>query len=138
MLPKKHIILGLIFSLLVYFIFHVTLFQVSLIFFASVFIDLDHYIFYVFRKKSFDLKKAYDWHKNLPKNHKPMTQIFHTVEFLVLVFMLSYFWYGFLFILIGMLFHSITDILEFLFGCESNRREFFLIKYLITDKHKYF
>ena len=59
MLPKWHILFGAIFSMLVYFIFNINLFQVSLIFLASIFIDFDHYLFYVFRKKDFNLKRVY-------------------------------------------------------------------------------
>mgnify|MGYP001590683546 CR=1 FL=1 len=138
MLPKTHIVLGLVFSILIYFIFHLNLLQVSLIFLASIFIDVDHYLFYLFRKKDMNLKKAYFWHKGMPKNHKPIAHILHTIEFLTLVMLSAYFWQGFLFILIGLLFHSIFDILELMYDERPGTREFFLIRYLITDKDKYF
>jgi hypothetical protein len=138
MLPKIHFIFGLIFSILLYFLFHLTLFQAFLILFASVFIDVDHYMFIVKRKKIWNLKKAYYWHKSLPKNHKTIMHIFHTVEFIVLVLLLSYFWSGFFFIFLGMIFHSILDLIDLFYHYRFGVREFSLIRYLSRDKGKYF
>ena len=138
MLPKWHILFGAIFSMLVYFIFNINLFQVSLIFLASIFIDFDHYLFYVFRKKDFNLKRAYIWHKSLPKDHKPLMQIFHTIEFFIIIFLLSFIWIGFLFILIGLLLHSIIDLIDMIYSKKFNGREFSLIRYLVRDKKNYF
>ena len=46
------------------------------------------------------------------QKHKPRMDIFHTIEFLVLIVFLSFYFNFFLFILIGMLFHSILDIID--------------------------
>jgi hypothetical protein len=138
MLPKTHFILGLIFSILLYFLFHLTIFQAFLVLFASVFIDVDHYMFIVKRKKIWNLKKAYYWHKALPKNHKTIMHIFHTAEFIVLVLLLSYFWSGFFFIFLGMVFHSLLDLIDLVYNYKFGVREFSLIRYIIRDKDKYF
>jgi len=138
MLPKWHLFFGFLFTYLIYWFTSLTTFQASLIFLSSVLIDFDHYIFIMKRKKIFNLKKAYFWNKNLPDKHKPIMQIFHTIEFLAFTFILTFFWEGFLFILIGMLFHSILDII-YLFNKKAVfTREFSFIKYLISDKTKYF
>lgn len=139
MLPKAHVILGAIFSILVYYIFHITIFQASLIFLASVFIDIDHYLFHLNRKKSFSLKEAYYFHKNLPKNHKPMMHFLHTIEIIILIFILSFVWQGFFFIFIGMMFHSLLDVFEMAYNKELKCREFFLIRYMIhrNKREKY-
>lgn len=139
MYVSKHIILGAIFSTFIYFIFNLTLFQSLLIFLSSFLIDTDHYAFYVKKKKELSLKKAYHWwSKDLPRNHKPILNIFHTVEFHLLVLVLSFYIPLFLYVFIGMIFHSLLDILYLayfnLLGC----REFSLIRYLIRDKKKYF
>ena len=137
MLPKTHIILGAIFSILLYYVFNITIFQASLIFFASVFIDVDHYFWYMNKKKEFSLKNAYFHLKNIrPAN--PMMMLFHTIEFLLIVFLLSFLWKGFLFILIGMLFHSILDIVQMAHDDELHYREFFLISYLLSNKSNYY
>lgn len=140
MLPKWHILFGAIFSLFLYFFLGMSFVNSSIVFLASVLIDFDHCIFYFFRTKDFNLKRAYFWHKNLPKNHKPLTQIFHVIEFLLLIFILSFFYEFFLFVFIGLIFHSIVDLAEML-NRKSARlgREFFLLRYLLAkDKKKYF
>ena len=123
MLPKTHAILAAIFSLLIYFIFHLYLFSVVLIFLASVFIDFDHYLWYFYRKKSLNLKDAYFWFKEkrqkwlkLSKkgreDYKRVYLVFHSIEFWIILGLLSFINQIFLFILIGVLFHMILDYIE--------------------------
>jgi len=137
MLPKIHAILGAVFSILIYFIFHISLFNAFLILFASIFIDFDHYVLYVEKKNDFSLKNAYNFlKKESSKKHKPMLHIFHTIEFMILILVLSFFWQGFLFIFIGMIFHSALDIGDLIYHKKYTAREHFLIRYLIL-KQKY-
>lgn len=137
MLPKTHAILGFIFSTLSYFTFPITIFQAILIFLSSFLIDFDHYWFYVKKTKDWNLKRASNWKVYLSKKHKPIMHIFHTIEFIILIIILSFFWNIFLFILIGMLFHSILDIIDLIYRKVINIREFSLIRYLIRDKINY-
>ncbi len=141
MLPKWHILLGFVFAYIVYWFTSINIFGASLIFLSSVLIDFDHYVWYGFKKKDWSLKNAYNRNKALPKKHKPIMHIFHTIEFLIMVFMLFYFWNGFLFILVGMVFHSILDILDIFYNKKLGAREFSFIRYLILNKRnrdKYF
>lgn len=119
MLPKWHILSGAILSLFIYLFFNAPL-NSLIVLLASVFIDADHYLFYVEKMKDWNLKNSYIWHKKLPKHHKPIMHIFHTLEFLFLVFILVYFWQGFFFVLVGMLFHSIMDVLEMIYNNKIN------------------
>lgn len=137
MLPKTHIIFGAIFSILVYYLFNITIFQTTLMFLASFLIDFDHYTWYVNKKKEFSLKNAYFHLKNV-KPIKPMMMLFHTIEFLFIVFIISFLWIGFLFILVGMLFHSILDIVQMAYDNELHYREFFFTSYLLSDKSNYY
>ena len=137
MLPKTHIILGAIFSAIILLIFQITIIESILIFLASFLIDVDHYLFYVFREKNYSLKKAYTWHGAMEKNHRPIMHIFHSIEFLILLGILSFFWKDFLFILIGILFHSALDIGSMLYD-KNFAREMSLLRYLIRDKKNYF
>ncbi len=130
MLPKYHAIFGLISSILAYFMLPITLFQASLIFFASFLIDFDHYIWYVYKKRDFSLKRAYFYLKN-KVDKKPHLMIFHTIEFLALIAILAYFIPIFIFILIGMLFHSILDVINLSYRNSLNSREFSLIRGLV-------
>jgi len=138
MLPKFHIILGAIFSALMYYLLQITLFQTILIFFASILIDFDHYLFYVQETKKWSLQKAYNWKIYRQKKHKPIMMIFHTIEFLILVFILSFVWKGFGFILIGLVFHSIFDMIQLGYEKKLYIREFSLIRFLLRDKKNYF
>ncbi|MFA7707816.1 MAG: hypothetical protein WCX73_02615 [Candidatus Pacearchaeota archaeon] len=141
MLPKAHIILGAIFSLIAFYFFHLTIIEAGLIFLSSVLIDFDHYMFGAVRNKTLNLKKLYFWHKNLGSSHKPMFHIFHSLEFLLLILILSFYYHFFLFILIGMVFHSILDLIDLIKRKAINCREFSLIRFLILRKKypkKYF
>lgn len=141
MLPKLHILFGGIFSLILYFFFNINFLNSLIVFLASVLIDVDHYIWYLFKKRNPSFFKAYTWLRNLPKNHKPIVDIFHTIEFLVFIVILSFIWIPFLFILIGLVFHSIFDLIDLMSRSLRvyNNREFLLTRYLLTkDKSKYF
>jgi hypothetical protein len=94
--------------------------------------DIDHYIWFVKRKKVFSIKKAYLWHLS-QKQSKPIMHLFHTIEFLSLILILSFFWKDFLFVAMGMTFHSILDVLTI----NLKGREYLFIRYLISDKGNY-
>ena len=117
-----------------------------IIFFSSFLIDFDHYIVYVKRKKEVSLRKSYIYFKNLKttiQNHlknriniKTPLVIFHTFEFLILTFILALFFEVFLFLLVGMLFHSLLDIIDIQHNFKTlSPRPFSLISYLIKKKH---
>ncbi len=123
MLPKTHAILGLIFSIIIYFMFQINLFQAFLIFFASVFIDFDHYLWYVCRKKGLNPFISVRYFKEKKRKYlslnpeernkykKPLL-IFHGIEFILILFILSFFNGFFIFIIIGIIFHLILDYIE--------------------------
>jgi len=121
MLPRTHIILGFIFSGLLFLIFPLTLFQASLIFLSSFLIDFDHYLYYLFKKRDFSLKRAYFWFKMKGKKLKELPReerkkystailCFHGLEILIILFILGYLISNlFYFVLIGAGFHLILD-----------------------------
>jgi hypothetical protein len=137
MYPKQHIILGAIFSVLIYFLFNLTFFEAATIFLSSFLIDFDHYMWYVVRNKTLDIRRSYMFYVNLKKNCKPIAHLFHTIEFHLLILFIGFYYPLFFFVLIGMVFHSILDIIylihEKCLGC----REFSLIRYLVRDKINY-
>ncbi|MDP3026132.1 MAG: hypothetical protein Q8N63_00365 [Nanoarchaeota archaeon] len=134
MLPKWHALFGFVFAYVLYWFTSMNMFEASLIFLSSVLIDFDHYVWIVKRKGYFNLKQAYLWHKALPKNHKPIMNIFHTIEFIIFIFILTFFWKVFLYVLMGMLFHSVLDIIDIYYNSKIGCREFSLIRYLILNK----
>ena len=84
MLPKQHLFYGAIFALALFLIFpEIGLIGGLLIFFSTVLIDFDHYIYYVIKKKDLSLKNAYNsyllmWKKffSIPKHKKDYRILF--------------------------------------------------------------
>ncbi len=147
MYPKTHILLGGIFAILIYFILQLTIFQAIVIFLASVLIDIDHYLYYVYRKKDFSLKNAYNWFlegekkfDKLPENEKKKIfigiYIFHGIEAIIILILLSYLSKFFLFVLIGFLFHQSFDLIDILIEKASPSKVISLIHSLIIKKNK--
>ena len=66
--------------------------------------------------------------------HKPITMIFHTIEFLIFVIILSLYFNFVLFILIGILFHSTLDLIDLYKKKMIKCREFSLIRYLVLRR----
>lgn len=122
MYVQYHIILGIIFAGICFFFFpEIGLINVSIIFFSSVLIDVDHYLFYVFKKKDFSLKNAYKWFMKKVKQIHLMSRekrnkvcywvyFLHGIEVLTIFLILSVFSKYFFFIFIGFSFHLLFDI----------------------------
>ena len=124
MLPKTHIILGLVFSLILFNLFpEIGLLGFFTIFIASFMIDIDHYIFFVWFKKNPSPKAAFLWfitknkyYLSLPtiERKKAPTSpcILHGLEAIVILLALSLVNNFFFFILVGFLFHEILDFIS--------------------------
>jgi len=135
MLPQKHILLGLIFAIVIFFLFpSVGILNASIIFLSSFLIDVDHYIYYVFKKKNLNLFKAYHWFKHNTRRCKTLskeqkqkvhfgTYFLHGIETLILLFVLGNFLSPiFYFILIGFTFHMTLDLtVEIIFENKFNK-----------------
>lgn len=127
MYPKYHFLIGLLFSILLFLLFpNISLLGLLLILTSTVLIDVDHYIYFVYKKKSFNLKRAYVWFKEvklifLKKSEKEVysykwpVMFFHNIESLALILLLFSFEPVFGFILIGALLHLFLDFLENLY-----------------------
>jgi len=120
MLPKYHILIGLVFSSILYLIFNISIFTSLLVFFSSFLIDVDHYIIYIFKTKDFSLTKTYKcgvetakaWRKLKPserKKYKKPIFIFHGVEFWIFLLLLSFFNFYFFWVFLGVIIHMVGD-----------------------------
>ena len=122
MLPTRHLIFGITFSLILLFLFpQIGLIGFLIIILSTVLIDVDHYLYYVYKKKDWSLKHAYNWFienkkKFLFLSRKQRNKFYrgfcflHGIEILILLFILGkflsiYFYY----ILIGVSFHLFLD-----------------------------
>jgi len=125
MLPKSHILLGFIFSLILFIIFpKIGIIGFVIIFFSSFLIDVDHYIYYVFKKRDLSLKNAYSWFiqkrkKYLALSRKKRNEVYlkihflHGIEPLLILFVLGFYVSEYFFyILIGFAFHLFLDIIH--------------------------
>ena len=128
MYPSKHIVFGLIFSLLAYFTFpQIGTLGFFTIWFASFLIDVDHYIFYVFTSRDLSLIQSHKWFmkesakslslskKDRKKFSKQIPCVFHGIEAIAILFLLSFVNILFLYVLIGFIFHEILDFIHIVY-----------------------
>jgi len=141
MLPKWHIFLGLLFSLLFWIVFPQTeWYYLAVVFLSTFLIDFDHYMDAVLKTGKISLLKALDYHKKLEKieiaeykrgiRRRGDFHIFHTIEFHALVFALGLIWLPFLYVFIGMFFHSVADLIFLIYEDRLYRREYFLTNWI--------
>ncbi len=109
-------------------------------FLAGILIDLDHCMEYTIKFRGFSVKGMFDFYqKELPslmeeKRYLGLS-IFHTLEFLTLVFILSFFFSSWLwFVWLGMMFHWVLD-MSYLYNPNATCvRAVSLVEYLIKKK----
>jgi hypothetical protein len=147
MYPKYHALFGFIFSLILFLLFPNTfgVFEAGIIFFSSFLIDVDHYIYYLFKYKSFNLKKAFNYFSNartkllkLPfekrKYYYSGWCFFHGIEWLILFLFLGLFFSKyFFFLFLGFLLHLCLDWIEE-YSKSSRIDKFFVIYDLFKFK----
>lgn len=123
MKPSLHLVFSFIFVFFLHFISELNIINLSIIFFASILIDLDHYFLFIRRKKRLNIKEflnenwriMYKW-EALSKNEKSQTKmepfLLHGVEALIILGVLALFYEIFFLIFIGFAFHLILDQIE--------------------------
>ena len=127
MLPRTHIIFGLLFAAGVFFVFHISFISASLIFLSSFLIDLDHYIYGAYKKKTLRLTKIYSFFigqrqkwRSLSYEQKKKSEfpilIFHGAEFFLLILLLSLKLPILLFVFLGGIFHMLLDYMDILWN----------------------
>jgi len=123
MIPRMHLIFGVIFVTFLYFIFYpiLSIFDLAVILLSSILIDVDHYFYYVLKKRDLNPFNAYHWYKKNVKKIYSLNKekrreiyfgfyIFHGIEILIILFFLGKYVYPiFTFILIGFIFHLFLD-----------------------------
>ena len=83
---------------------------------GSILIDVDHYIFYVQRSGRYDVVGMFRYFRDVDRNLVKIPYlgvcIFHTAEFFLLVAILSAFFPACKFLLFGLFFHLLLDIVD--------------------------
>lgn len=146
MIPRWHIILGGIFTLILWaFSPSVNPVYLGLVFFSSFLIDFDHYMSAALKLKTINLKKVLEYHDVLGKKEMlekrkgirrkcPHFHVFHTIEFHLFIGLLSFVWIGFFYIFLGMVFHSLLDLTDLAQRGVIYRREYFLVNWLFNKE----
>lgn len=123
---KYHFSFGIIFTILLYFLFSPIIppWGLLIIFLSSFLIDIDHYFYYIYKKGDFSLIRAYKWYMKNARKFCFMSEekrkqfylgfyIFHGIEPLIILFFLGFYVSQFFnFILVGFLFHLFTDLIS--------------------------
>lgn len=141
MLPRWHILYGLLFTFLLAAVapgVHPT--YLLMVFLASVFIDFDHYLACVHKTSKIGLFHSFEYHRKTgeqmraqeKKGLKPKSDfhLFHTLEFHTVIGLLGMVWVGFFYLFMGMVFHSLLDIIDGVQRRTLHRREYFFFKWL--------
>ncbi len=147
MLPRWHILFGAIFTILIWLaVPKINLLFLVLLFLATFLIDFDHYATSVIKTRKLSLFHSFYYHDEMQKTEQKEKEkgirtrgdfhILHTIEFHILVGLLSFFWVGFFYIFLGMMFHSLIDIASLLFDDKMYRREFFFVNWLYKKLKK--
>jgi len=141
MYPRPHIFLGLIFALILHFLVPgITWYACLIVFLSSFLIDFDHYVNAVIRTKKigliFALRHYYEIGAKLKKQHEKgirkrgYFQFFHTMEFHALVFIIGIFFSPFIYVFIGMAFHTLLDFVDLSLKDMVYHREFFFFRWM--------
>lgn len=147
MLPRWHIILGLLFSLALWAFFpDVPWYCISIMFLSSILIDFDHYMCAVWKTGNWGLRAALKYHEEKRKVEllerrrgifrKEDFHIFHTIEFHAIVLALAFVYPVFMYVLAGMIFHSLSDLVNMAYEQEITKREFFFANWIRIQLNK--
>ena len=128
MYPRHHVLLGFVFSLILFiFCEKISLLAAIIIFLSSFLIDIDHYLFLAWKLNKKNLFKAYAFGMKLKKKSSKLGSlqkkkmeagfyIFHGIEALIILFLLGFFVHSFFYlVLLGFAFHLVLDHIEIFF-----------------------
>ena len=135
MWPKWHLLYSFIFVYVIVYFFQFSIFAGAVIFLSSIFIDIDHILFYSIKERNFNLFKFWSWSKINQDKYKKLSKferdklkkpyfIFHSIEFIIILIIFSFFNKIFLWILAGFLFHLVLDYIALIY-----EKEHFSIKF---------
>ncbi len=150
MLPHEHLISGIIVAGILFLIYPIIGFLgVLLIVLSAVLVDVDHYLFYVIKKKDLNLVNAYKWYEfNRKRTHylskKEKNKIFFGFHFLhgIEIFAIIYLLYAyvnpiFLYIMIGYSLHFFADLLVEAIWCGKTDKISVIYSFIRMNKLKF-
>ncbi|HIH42242.1 TPA: hypothetical protein HA246_01220 [Candidatus Woesearchaeota archaeon] len=136
MYPYQHFISCIILSIVLWPFFG----ALSLLCFIGGFlIDIDHNLWYMYKYKTWNGLKAYQYYTKLAKERKSdgrSIMVFHSIEFSTIVFVLSFFYNPVALILLGLIMHWILDSIHKLKKNAFDDRVFSLVYELLINPDK--
>lgn len=147
MLPKWHILLGAIFSLILYLFTPFTSFDILIIFLSAVLIDIDHYIGYIIQHKKANPFHSVKWlykasehlrkiDKKTRQKYKSLIMFFHSLEFLIILLIATKFSTIAFLILTGFSFHIAIDLIYATFTKQELHPKLSIIYTLVKNKNR--
>lgn len=132
MKSSVHLFVSFILAILFYPVYK---FNVVWIIIGGVLIDIDHYIWYVLKFKKFGLRECYNYcaYGTIRDNWKYVTGslfIFHNLEFLILVSILSYYFTEALMFTIGLLSHYMLDFVWHFYAVKKQTHAISILEWL--------
>ena len=110
MLPSVHFLSSSILTLILFPFFS---WYSLIVYLGGFFIDFDHYLIFVIKKKDFSLKNAYNYFR-YDKKHDWNTEplIFHFLELTFILIILSFFHWIFFLLVSGIILHLTLDFIH--------------------------
>ena len=132
MLVSRHFIASLIIALILFPIYK---WLSLLVFVFGLLIDVDHFLWYVFRFKHFSLRGAYNHSLNKENKYKyeDVLHIFHVVEIWILIFLLGFFNEIFFILSLGLVVHLLMDFIECIKNNDYYARTFSLFTWIYRN-----
>lgn len=148
MYPRWHIIVGLLVAELIFLVFpSIGVPGFLAIFFSSFLMDIDHYVYYIARKKSLCFSGSLKWFsdinevsKRVPKKDRKHfysgIYFLHGTEALVILIVLTFFNKLFFYVFLGFIVHQILDLVELIILKESPDKIISFFYSLYRTKYK--
>lgn len=113
MIVEKHTLYGILLGIFLYCICEIKLILIITIVLASILIDVDHFFYYIFKFKQYNPLKMSTYFRRYSELRNSTTMlpifIFHNIETVILLYLISLAFPIFIYILFGVIFHMILD-----------------------------
>jgi hypothetical protein len=129
-----HVVGGGIFSTLW---FGLTGFKDAVAFFCfASFLDIDHYLYFIIKFNNWNIRKAFKYFHSKKYTERFCLCIFHTVEFIVLFGLITYFSHSRFFYscFMGLMLHFMIDVMQGLYYRRMHYRWWSLIEYYLATR----
>jgi hypothetical protein len=114
--------------------------EIALFAVGGVLIDVDHYLLYLHRRRSLSIMGMFRYFRELQPIQSSIPYVglcvFHTIDFFILLGLLSIFYPLVFPLLLGCLFHFCIDLFDLRRKCILTIRPFFLMEHLIRRRSK--